>query len=675
MKLKLKPLIYSILAMAAVFLAIMVFVSGMARLTWFLSEAGESEFSELQAIEPPDRDPSGDIAFHKVMEVTEVNIESYQQAPMLDEQTESGQLPPVEERVPENPLVIVPPEQLGPYGGTWTRLATGPSDVGVMPARIAYDGLVRWDSMGREVLPNLAWKWEVSEDAKVYTFYLRKGVRWSDGAPFTVDDILFWYEDIVGNPDLSPVPPREFVRGGELAELERVDDYTFRFRFKEPYGIFLKIMASGHSIHMLEYPAHYMSQFHINYTPEEQLKSEARKIGFDLWHQYFSDRQDWRNPEHPRLWAWVIKDPPPERPSVFVRNPYYWKVDSEGNQLPYIDRLTFDIFDVETINLKGINGEMGMQGRHLSFENYPLFMQNQEKGNYRVLHWKNAGGGVLAVALNLNHKDPVMREVIGDRRFRIALSHAIDREELIELGSFGIGTPRQMAPPESSPFYSEEYAKAYVEHDPDRANALLDEMGLSKRDSKGYRLRPDGKNMKIYIETPSEFINTQFQELIAEYWRKVGVNTEVKLEARQLFYTRKAALLHDAGVWAAADEQIPVLDARWFIPFSTESIWAIGFARWFTSGGQSGQEPTPEIRDCIEIYRRIEATADEDEQIRLFHKILDYNRENLWVIGLFGDVPAPFLVNNRFRNVPEVAIFGWVFRTPGNTAPECYAIE
>lgn len=618
--------------------------------------------------EIPNRHPKAEGAVHRVGEWSGGR---FGEAPMLAERVREGRLPPVSKRLPENPLVIIPPQQNGPYGGTWTRFATGPRDVGIVEARFAYEGLVRWDAMGQRVIPNLAVRWEIADGGRSFTFHLRKGVRWSDGHPFTVDDLLFWYEDVLQNEELTPVVPRDFKRRGRVMGLEKIDPYTVRFTFLAPNGLFLKKLASGRGYEMLRYPGHYLKQFHPRYAALATLEAMTEAAGFELWKQLFEDMRDWRNPEIPRLWPWIVVAPPPARPAVLERNPYYWKVDPDGNQLPYIDRMTFEIFDAETINLKAINGEMGMQGRHLQFQNYPLFMEGRNKGDYRIVHWINGSAGANILALNLNHRDPVLKKIIGDHRFRKALSHALNRAELNEADYFGIGKPRQVCPPPSSPFYDAEYERAHIEYDPARAGELLDQMGLARRED-GLRLRPDGTPIKLHIETTS--LNNRILELVASYWTAVGVQTEVKEEARQLFYERKKGLLHDVGVWGGADEQIAVLDPRWLIPFSDESVHAVDYARWYRTEKKRGEEPPEDMRRCIELFWQIEKTIDEAEQIRLMKEIIALNRKNLWVIGTVGELPSFFLFKNSFRNVPEVAMSGWAFRTPGNTAVECYAI-
>ena len=494
----------------------------------------------------PERYPDGPKAVHRVSEWPIGRRRDFHQAPMLEIAEAAGKIPSLDERIPLEPLVINPPEQMGPYGGAWPRFATGPQDIGIIKARLAYEGLVRWGPMAKEILPNLAVSWDVADSARSFTFKLRRGVRWSDGHPFTADDIVFWYERVIKNDDLTPSLPAAFVREGRLMEMEKLDDYTVRFTFERPHGLFLKVLASGQSYEMADYPGHYLQQYHPDFVPVEELTARADSAGFDFWYQLWGDVRDWRNKDLPRIWPWIIKEPPPTQPVVFERNPYYWKVDPNGNQLPYIDTMTFEIYDPETINLKAINGEIGMQSRHISFTNYPLFMENRVKGGYRVLHWISGSGGANILGLNLNHKDPVLKGIFGDRRFRIALSHAIDRQAINDASFFGIGKPRQVSPPPTSSYYSPEYESAYIEHEPDRANALLDDMGLTRRNEDGVRLRPDGEPIDITIETTA--LNSMTLELIAGSWTNVGVKTRVKELARQLFYQRKAALMHDVGV-------------------------------------------------------------------------------------------------------------------------------
>ena len=647
----------------------------MAHTTFFLSGSDDVDIGQLAALPAPLRQDRPPLALNQVAEWPPESGRVFHQAPILNSLVQAGALPPVAERLPTNPLVIVPADQNGPYGGTWTRYGTSPSDIGIFSHRLAYDGLVRWGPMGREIRPNLAWRWEVSE-GRTYTFHLRRGVRWSDGHPFTVDDILFWYEDVLQNEDLTPVIPVEYRKGGKLVELEKIDSYTIRFRYDEPYGLFLKMMASNLSYQLVSYPAHYLKHFHPNYVSPATLNRQVQAAGMDFWYQLFADRFDYRNTECPRIWPWVVAKPPPARPAEFIRNPYYWKVDPEGQQLPYIDRMTFEIFNMETINIKAINGEIGMQGRHITFQNYPLFMANQERGGYGIRHWLDGGDGTIAIAFNLNHKDPGLKEIFHQRRFRIALSHALDRAAMREASFLGQGEPRQISPPPSSAYHVPEHAYSYLEYDPALANRLLDEIGLDARDEQGYRLRPDGRPLSLNLETSSTMLGAgKLFEMIATDWSRVGVKTVVKHQARQLYAQRRNALLCDVMVWGGSGEIIPTLDPRWFLPYSAASFFGLDYARWFRSNGLKGEEPPPDMLNCITLFHQLERTVDESEQIRLFKEIIELNRKNLWVIGTVGAIPQIFIVNEKFRNVPEVAIACWPLRTPGATAPESYAID
>ncbi len=594
---------------------------------------------------------------------------------MLQRQSSAGALPPVIERLPTEPLVIIPVDQMGPYGGTWTRCGTGPQDVGVYHHRFAYEGLVRWDAMAREILPNLAVSWEVADKGKTFTFRLRKGVKWSDGHPFTAADIAFWYADIVQNTDLTPVIPGEYRVGGELMRFEKLDDFRIRFRFRVPNGLFLKRLASGRGYEMAEYPAHYLKSYHAAYRPEAELEAMARFRGFDTWNKLFEDIRNYRSPDTPRLWPWVMVQPPPARPVVFERNPYYWKVDPEGRQLPYIDRMTFEVLDQETINLKAINGELGMQARHLQFSNYSLLKENEARGGYRVYEWTSGQGGQSVILPNHNHKDPVIREIIADRRFRVALSHAINREEINEVGYLGMGQPRQMSPPPTSVYYSDAYANAYLTYDPDLANHLLDQMGLTERDLSGTRLLPDGRPLKLDIEVTSIAGRPALILMVAQNWRDVGIAAQVKEMARQLWVYRKRGAMHDVGVWGGSDEHLPILEPRWFVPIDRVAYHAPQYGIWYNTRGKRGEEPPDDMKQAMLVLRKIEETVDETEQVHLFGEIVDLNLKNLWVIGLVGEVPMIGVVKNTFRNVPETAVGGWSSRFPGNTAVESYAID
>ncbi len=651
-----------------VFVGLVLLVAILGRGMYYLTYVGASAERELELLEA-DGSPRAPIGHHRVAEWNGERV--FGEAPELGSLVEAGALPPVEDRLPENPLVIDPPEQIGPYGGVWRRFGTGPEDISAMTA-VMYEVLFRWDPMMEEILPNLATDWEVREDGRVYVFHLRRGVRWSDGEPFTSGDLMFWYNHVLTNSDLSPAPHRAFVRGGEVMDMEAPDEYTVKFRFAEPHGLFMRWIVEHVTRQMLEYPAHYFRRFHPDFQDEETLSARVRAAGFSFWYQYFEDKAEWRNTERPTLTAWVITRPPPARRIVFERNPYYWKVDSDGNQLPYIERKTYQISEREAINLHFMRGEMGVEDRHVLLRNYPLLKEFRKRGNYRIHEWV-AEEGSSAIMPNLNHRDLEMKEVIGDRRFRLALSHAINREEIREAVYFGLGRPRQITPAATSPLYDERLAVAYTEFRPEEAERLLDEMGLDRRNKEGIRLLPGGRPLSLTIEMFPLLGDMETLNLVADHWKQVGVDADVRLHARSLFYTRMPARLHDVGVSSISQLLTPLLDHRFFVPYHpTAPRHALAYSNWFLSDGERGERPPPEMLRVMELYREIQDTVDLDEQIRLGRRIQEINTENLWVIGLVGDLPGLVLVNNSFKNVPSDAI---LHANVGMTAPECYAVE
>jgi peptide/nickel transport system substrate-binding protein len=282
----------------------------------------------------------------------------------------------------------------------------------------------------------------------------------------------------------------------------------------------------------------------------------------------------------------------------------------------------------------------------------------------------------------------VKRAVFRDKRFRYALSYAINRPDMNQTCFYGLGEPRQMAPPKTSAFAHESYAKAKTEYRPDEAKRLLDAMSheglLGPRDKEGFRTLPNGKPLTLEIESVAMASDLDALQLVVDAWCAVGLRSTLKAEARPLFYQRKDGALHDVAVWFGADEMQPMLDPRWFFPFTKESLYGVKYSIWFRapeanranlSKKDPDSVPTPEMQRANDLFEKAKLTTDRDAQVRLFRQIMDICAEELWAIGTVGELPAVFLVKDDFRNVPEVAVSGWSFRTPGNTAPECYAIE
>lgn len=604
----------------------------------------------------------------------------YKEAPMLAQLVAQGLLPPVEERLPLEPLIVEVVEEIGQYGGTWRRAALSVTDDQIV-GRLSYEGLVRWNADGSDVVPNVAKAWEVSDDGRVFTFYLREGMKWSDGHPFTADDIAFWWNDVILNEELTPVPPNWLTIDGELPTFTQVDQYTIRWEFPKPYGLFLRNLATYTNFEesMTQYPKHYLSQFHPNYTPKEQLDAMVAQAQLDEWFQLFRQRMDPRlNPEVPVIYAWRVTRPSPAQPVVAERNPYYWKVDPEGNQLPYIDRVThFIVENIEVLNLRAATGEIDMQLRHILIDNLPVFVENQERHDYRILMWQGADTANFLIYPNLFVEDEGLRALNRDVRLRRALSLAIDRDEINNLAYLGLGRPRQHGVIPQSQIYEEGVDQVDVERNLAEANRLLDEIGLTQRDSEGYRLRPDGTRLEITIDlTPVFGPWTKVAELIIDYWREIGIRARLNVMERSLFQERAASGSWQWAVWMSDRGLTPEVEPLFLLPGRGQTAYS-PWMDWFTTNGARGEAPpegSPERR-AYEIYAQVKATTDRDELVALMRELIRLNVENHWYIGTVGDMPHIVIVKNNFRNVPEMAVSDWLQKTPGNTWPEQYFIK
>lgn len=599
----------------------------------------------------------------------------YSEAPMLTELVKKGKLPSVERRLPEDPAVVNPVEEIGQYGGTWRRGWFGPSDASG-PARITYDPILRWDITGTKIEPNVAKGWTLSKDARSLTLYLRKGMRWSDGEPFTVDDIMFWYEDVVLNDELTPVKPSWMRVGGILGKVEKLDNYTVRFTFASPHGLILQYLATAE----IFLPKHYLKNFHPKYVQAARLEKLTKEAGYQSWYQLFQAKNDWiSNPERPTHRAWKVINHPSSTQWIMERNPYYWKIDPAGNQLPYIDRVVHTLMEnIEVLNMKALAGELDMQFRHISIDNYPLLMDNRDKGNYRVLVWDTGDGSNHMLMFNQNyHEDEAIGNLLRNRDFRRALSLAINRGEINEICYLGLGQPRQMTVVSTCPTFKEEFARAYADYDPQKANEILDKLGL-KRGKDGFRLLPDGRPLALTISVVPAFGPwVHATELVQGYWEKVGIKVAVQVEERALHYTRMAAGAHQISVWNMDGAFYPqfLTYPYWLVPYANVSRIAPLTGVWYQTGGKAGEAPTGDLKKVIELYDRVIRTPDSRERLRLAEEIVRLNSENLWSIGTVGLAPATMgigVVKNNFRNVPQKALSDVTLYSPGNTHPEQY---
>ncbi len=613
---------------------------------------------------------------------TIVGQKKYNESPMTAALVKQGKLPPVEQRLPKNPIVVKPLEEVGVYGGTLRRAWMGPGDRWGI-AKICYDAnnLMRWASDSKTILPWLVEKYTISKDGRVFTFKLREGLKWSDGHPMTTDDIIFWYEDVIGNEELTPTFPSGFVQDRVRAKFVKVDDYTFRIEFKNPNPMFIYtfptqgwFIDNSKGSFAFYAPKHYLMQFHPKYTPKDKLEALAKQKGFNKWYELFQFMIDYiQNPDLPTMSPWKIVSKSPNEP-VFVmeRNPYYPVVDPEGNQLPYIDRVVhYLVSDAEMINMKAVAGEIDFQARHMRLPNYTLFMQNKDKGNYRILVWRTGTGADPAIYLNQNVKDPVKRKLFQDARFRQALSLAINREEINKILFFGLGVPMQAAIPPGSAYYDKAWAQAYAQYDPGRAKILLDAMGL-KVGKDGFRIGPDGKPIELIVSftTYPGSANMSTMELIKSYWEKIGIKTIIKQVDRSLYTTQCNSGDIEIGVWVMDRMSNVAISAGRLLGTWTDGPWAPLYARWYWTKGQEGEEPTGDIRKIYDLWDEFNRTIDARKRDTIIRQIIALHRKNIWIIGTVGGIPQLVIVNNKLRNVPDGILWDDPYRSELNSFPE-----
>ena len=622
-----------------------------------------------------------EVAVEKVVTATPVTMK-YKEAPMLAGLVREGKLPPVDERLPPSPMVITPWEEIGQYGGTWHRLSTSPDDIRI-PDRLVYEFLIRWNKDATETYPNVLEKWEANADFTEWTFTMRKGIRWSDGEPYTSADLAYYFEDILTDTDLTPTYPYYFKVNDTPAQFTRVDDQVYKLTFVAPYpSLGLALAGSDpreHSMH----PKHYASQFHRKYVDAAKLAAMTKEAGFEFWYQLYGNKCRGgaafkNNLDFPVINAWRVVVPPPKMPTVLERNPYYWKVDPEGNQLPYIDRMEHMVVQgADQVNLRAVAGEVDMQMRHLTFNNYPLFMESRQKGDYRILLWTKGYASDAVLYINFWAKDDVIRQLFNDKRFRYALSLGINRQEIIEGVYLGVTEPKQISPNEDSPFYWDEWANWMTEYDPDRANAYIDEIGLvNQRDSEGYRLRPDGKRLTIeFLWSPVFGSWGDIGTLYRAHWKQLGIDLTVNQVSRELRDERKDALDYELNVWTADGTTNPFTQTGldWYT--CREGMFESTVALWVDTKGKEGKEPTPEMLAATKLRDDFLAATSMDQWVSIFRKALEIQKEHLWVIAPCTASPEVVVVKNNFRNVPEDAVSDWQYMTPGNTMTEQYFIK
>lgn len=588
------------------------------------------------------------------------------EAPELAKLVEEGKLPPLAERLPKSPLVVDLPEEgkkIGKYGGDLHLLMGSVKDIGQITV-YTYARLVGFDH-NIDLKPDLLESVDVVE-GRQFTFKIRDGHKWSDGHPFTAEDLRYFWEDMAKDPDLGPeTMPSEMLVDGEEPKFEIIDPLTVRYTWSKPNPAFLQALALPSPLYIYR-PAHYMKQFHARHADAAELQKKVEEANLDKWTSLHTRMQRQRRPENPdlpTLQAWRNTTQSPSERFIFERNPYFHRVDNEGNQLPYIDRIVMDVVSSEVIPAKTGGGESDLQARYIRFDNFTFLKEAEEKHGFHTYLWSTGKGSQVALFPNLNVTDTVWRGLLRDVRFRRALSLGIDRQEINEVIYFGLATPSANTVMPQSPLYKEEYKDAWTAYDVDRANALLDEAGLAARDDDGIRLLPNGQRAEITVESSGESTEeTDVLELVADHWQKIGIKMFVRASQRDIFRRRAQNGETQMSVFSGMDNAIAASDMspQELAPTSQAQLQWPKWGEYFGTGGSSGEPPDmPEAMAQIDRYNAWLAATTQEERRAVWHSMLSTYTDQVFSIGIVNNTRQPVVISDRLRNVPEEAIYTW----------------
>jgi peptide/nickel transport system substrate-binding protein len=582
-------------------------------------------------------------------------------------EVERGDLPPVTERIPDAPLVVdleAKGRRLGTPGGTLRTMVSRSKDVRQMVV-YGYARLVGYDQ-DYNLVPDLLADYEVEEGRK-FTLRLRPGHKWSDGAPFTSEDFRYYWQDIIGNPELTPTGPSELMMvNGNPPAVSFPDAHTVIYEWDAPNPYFLRALAQA-APPFIYRPAHYLKQFHADYADPAALQAAQREKRVRSWaalHNKMDEMYKYDNPQLPSLQPWINASGKVTSRALFVRNPYYHRIDMNGVQLPYIDVIEMNIVSGGLIAAKSNAGEVDLQARGLSFRDVSILKKGEEDGSgYRTFLWANGAASQIAIYPNLNFNDPVWRDVLRDVRVRRALSLAIDRRMINRALYFGLGKEGGMTVLSRSPFFEPGNLSAWALYNPDLANELLDDAGLAERTPDGIRLLPDGRPMEVVIETAGERQEVENAlQIITDTWRDIGVALVMRPLDRDILRNRVNAGVTMAAVWYGWDNGLPqsFTSPEYLAPTQQEFFAWPKWGQYFQTHGEVGEAPDmPDAMELMDLTRAWERADTDTDRGAIWKRMLKIHADNVYGIGILAEAPQPVVVSDRLRNVPEIATWAW----------------
>ncbi len=585
--------------------------------------------------------------------------------PLLAEAVKSGDLPPMSERLPENPRIMEISENgmgHGQYGGTMRMLMGKEKDIRRMVV-FGYSRLVGFN-LDLGLTADILESYEVRE-GREFVFRLREGHRWSDGQPFTSDDFRFYWEDVANNDELFPFgPPKTFRVQGELPTVEFPDDLTVIYRWSRPNPHFLVELASPRPL-FIYMPRHYLESFHPRYADRDALDEQANSRGSRNWSGYFlkkARQYKLTNPDLPSLQPWVNTISPPAERYVFKRNPYFHRVDENRLQLPYIDQVQINIVSSSLIPAKTGAGESDLQGHYLRLDNFTFLKEGEKRNGYKILLWKTLNGAHKALYPNLNSRDEAWRNLVRDVRFRRALSLAVNRREINRVIYYGLANESSNTVLPSSAFY-EDGMQAWARYDPEEANALLDSLGLDERNKKGLRLMSDGRPLEVIIHTAGESTEeTDILELIHDSFLKIGIKVYTKPSQREVFRDRIFSGDVMMSVWTGLENAMPTAEISpgELAPTRQDQYQWSRWGQFHETDGKAGDKPDlASVRQLYDLYRQWSEITDSEQRQEIWRDMLQIYTDEVFNIGIVNAVPQPVVVSNTLRNVPAEGLYAW----------------
>ncbi|MFY0650714.1 MAG: hypothetical protein JXQ96_01710 [Cyclobacteriaceae bacterium] len=606
--------------------------------------------------------------------IDEIKSQSlYGESPYLTEKVLTEELPLVQERLPKNPFVRTVAQE-GVYGGTFY------SDTSRQGGHFFFDGSLSTapqvtDNEGKKIIPHACEKVEISDDRREYTFYLREGLKWSDGIECTADDIIWWWEHEQNNKDLYPAGPSELWKiGDEYAKFTKISKWVFRITFPRSFAALNNVSAHDKMKFSSEFgqPAHYMKQFHLDFNPK--ANELAQSFGYEKWFMLYKQHENYFRPHggKPNLGPWYRSESTTTH-DIFMRNPYFFEVDQFGNQLPYVDKIFVSVIEDRKLLDSRIATGANTMGRSILSQIF-VYNKNKKSGDFNLRNWKLSNSSECMFAFNLNHKNEQKNRIYNDLRFRQALSIAINRNKINEILFFGMAKEWQATVSPEVSFFDPKWAQYCAEYDMDHANELLDELGLEWDSDKRYRLLPDGSRFVTEVIFTQQSYPIQLVEMVAQDWSAVGIET-IPREADGLFRREKCmAADHDCTCWNAdVIEEIAI-----YMPWSTKwnpnraLYYAINWWYYYQTGGQRGTKPPDIWMDQFNRMVDWYSATSQEEYERIGYEVWDFFSKQLVTIGTVGYSPLPVVVKNGLMNVQDEMRMGFGLGWAKTYFPQMY---